>query len=60
MVASVTATVMFGLCVASRQIRNCIDAQNSALRNKFEPMESRRVRSDDTALLLPIRGGSRH
>ena len=59
MVASVTVIVILGLCIANHQIRNCIDAQNSALRNKFEQMESRRVRSDDTALLLPIRGVSR-
>jgi hypothetical protein len=59
-VAGVTTAVTFGLCFANRQIRSCIDAQNSTLRNKFEPMQGRRSRSEDTTLLLPIRSGSRH
>lgn len=60
MISGVATVVAFALCFANIQIRNCINSQNTVLRSRFEPLKRNVDQSDDTALLLPIRCGSRH
>jgi len=57
-VFAVAVVVLFSsltMCFLTIQIRNCLNTQSMTYRNRHEQLRSVNRKTDDTALLLPIR-----